>query len=108
MIQSEKEFREQFDLNSEKHHKGSTQAVPLGGARIPTSMPQEYPENFNPNETGPTREELGEEYIRLEKQREVLTGMKKILAKQAQLTEAVFRHNEHFREKGDKTNPQHV
>ena len=82
--------------------------MPLGGARVPNSMPQEYPENFNPNETGPTREELGEEYIKLEKQREVLTGMKKILAKQAQLTEAVFRHNEHFREKGDKTNPTHL
>lgn len=80
----------------------------MGGARVPESMPQEYPENFNPNEQGPTKEELGEEYLKLEKQREALNGMKKILAKQSQLVEAVFRHNEHFREKGDKSNPQHV
>ena len=55
MAESETEFREQFDLNSDKHHKGCTQAVPLGGARVPASMPQEYPENFNPAEQGSTR-----------------------------------------------------
>jgi hypothetical protein len=46
--------------------------------------------------------------MKLEKQREVLTGLKKVLAKQAPLVEAVYRHNEHFREKADKLNPGHV
>lgn len=52
--QSDLEFREQFDPNSGKFHKGVSQSVPLGGARVPESMPQEYPENFNPAEVGPT------------------------------------------------------
>lgn len=31
-----------------------------------------------------------------------------MLAKQAPYVEAVYRHNEQFREKADRTNPQHV
>lgn len=84
--QSEQEFKEQFDVNSKNHHKGLAQPVPLGGARIPESMPQEYPENFNPGEVAPTSQELGPEYLKLEKQREVLMNLKKILAKQAPYT----------------------
>lgn len=63
--QSDISFREQFDPNSENFHNGSTQTVPTGGQRVPESMPQEYPENFNPGETGPTSEQLGPDYIKL-------------------------------------------
>jgi hypothetical protein len=34
--------------------------------------------------------------------------LKKILAKQAPLVEAIYRHNEHFGEKADKSNPGHI
>jgi hypothetical protein len=38
--QSEKAYIEQFDPTSPNYHGGATTPVPLGGTRVPTSMPQ--------------------------------------------------------------------
>lgn len=103
--ESQEEFIAQFDPNSEKHHKGCPKPVPLWGKKIPESMPQEYPEVI-PETINPS--DLGEEYSKIEKKRECYLNIKKILAKQSQLTEAIYRHNMTFKEKGDKNNLSHV
>lgn len=38
--QSEKAYIEQFDPTSPNYHQGSSVPVPLGGKRVPESMPQ--------------------------------------------------------------------
>ena len=49
-MQADEDFRKQFDPNSITYHGGSQEAVPLGGQRIPESMPTTYPENYDPSQ----------------------------------------------------------
>ena len=42
MEESEKNFKAQFDPNSDQFHKGDKTVVPIGGNKIPNSMPSEY------------------------------------------------------------------
>ena len=37
-------FKDQFDPNSANYHHGLKIPVPIGGERVPESMPTEYPE----------------------------------------------------------------
>lgn len=103
-MESEQAYIAQFDPLNPDYHGGSTTPVPLGGARVPASMPVEHPENFDATATEPTSEELGPEYIRVEEERTSFTNLKKALDKLSPLVEAVFRHNENYRNKADKTN----
>lgn len=48
-----KNFYDQFDRESPLYHEGSEIPVPLGGKNIPTTMPEMYPEGFDPNAPPP-------------------------------------------------------
>jgi hypothetical protein len=48
-----KNFYDQFDRSSILYHEGCEKAVPLGGNAIPNSMPNMYPEGFDPNAPPP-------------------------------------------------------
>ena len=41
-IESEQKFVSQFDPSSDFYHHGDTTPVPLGGDRVPVSMPTAY------------------------------------------------------------------
>ena len=47
MIESSEAFADQFDRNSEYFHHGLQTPVPVGGARIPETMPTVYPAQLN-------------------------------------------------------------
>lgn len=44
MITSGEAFADQFNPNSSNYHNGVPIVVPLGGERIPESMPTMYPQ----------------------------------------------------------------
>jgi len=48
MEDSETAFREQFDRSNPNFHGGITAPVPIGGARVPDSMPTEIDPNYHP------------------------------------------------------------
>ena len=48
-----KNFYDQFDRNSILYHEGCEKPVPIGGQNIPNSMPNMYPEGFDPNAPPP-------------------------------------------------------
>lgn len=48
-----KNYYDQFDRNSILYHEGSEQLVPLGGQNIPQSMPNMYPEDYDPHAPPP-------------------------------------------------------
>lgn len=48
MEDSERAFREQFDRENPNFHGGVTVPVPVGGSRIPDSMPTEIDPNYHP------------------------------------------------------------
>jgi regulator of sigma D len=80
--------------------------VPMGGARIPESMPTVYPEGFDP--TKPQEAiDYGDKYREVEANRNVYQNLKKELAKLGPVVEAFLRHEDHFKTKGDPTNEQH-
>lgn len=45
LAESEEAFHDQFNPNSQNHHGGVKVPVPVGGQRIPESMPTVYPES---------------------------------------------------------------
>jgi hypothetical protein len=106
--QSEESFMDQFDPNSDKYHNGSPEPVPIGGKRVPESMPTEYPENMSSFANAVPAEEYGEEYTKADKNRKELLSLKKLIASQTQIVEAIYRHEQHFKEKADKTSPVHI
>lgn len=98
MIESEQEFRSQFDPTSESYHKGIQVPVPLGGKRVPETMKQEYPENVqNLNEyiqKEEAKEDFGPEFQNVTNIRLKFLEAKKILAKWSALVETVFRNKD--------------
>ena len=48
MEDSETAFREQFDRENPNYHGGVTAPVPIGGSRVPDSMPTEIDPNYRP------------------------------------------------------------
>lgn len=103
MEESEQEFKKQFDPTSESFHKGDTRAVPVGGQRVPESMATMYPEGFDPNQQTEVID-YGEEYKKVEQDRNILQNLKKSLAKLCPIVEAFLRHDQIFKEKGDVNN----
>ncbi|TNV74586.1 hypothetical protein FGO68_gene4121 [Halteria grandinella] len=49
LIESEQAFIEQFDRNSANFHNGNPTVVPVGGQRVPDSMPTMYPQQVIEN-----------------------------------------------------------
>lgn len=46
MIESSEAFADQFDRSSQHFHHGLQTPVPVGGARVPETMPTVYPEKI--------------------------------------------------------------
>lgn len=106
LIESEALFKAQFNPNSILYHNGDPTPVPLGGQRIPNSMPTVY----NPDSTELIEKKIdyGKEYDHLSNIREILNTLKKALAKLTPLLEAILRHKETFHKSGNPNNPAHV
>lgn len=106
LIESEALFKQQFNPDSIHFHNGDPTPVPLGGQRIPNSMPTVY--NQDPAETVEKKIDYGKEYDHLFNIREILNTLKKALAKLTPLLEAILRHKETFNKSGNPSNPAHV
>lgn len=91
MIESNEEFRLQFDPSSGAYHGGIQTVVPTGGNRIPTSMPTVYPEGFDPTKPEEVID-YGEEYRSVEANRAIYQNLKKELARIGPIVEAFLRH----------------
>lgn len=93
MLESEEEFKKQFDPTSTTYHAGDPTQVPIGGNRIPKSMPSEF------DDKAPVTEEIdykeyGPEYVKLYETREYINEFKKVLARVCPPIEAVLRIKE--------------
>lgn len=95
LAESEQQFVKQFDRDSLMFHNGDPTPVPVGGYRVPNSMPTEYPVDFDPsinNENVVTSPEIEEQIVF----RDFFDEMKKVLSKVCVPIEAIFRHNEKY------------
>ncbi|CAD8075447.1 unnamed protein product [Paramecium primaurelia] len=97
MIESEEAFIEQFDRNSANFHQGNPTVVPVGGQRIPESMPTMYPEQDLQNYLNPQEQDFGPEYKLLMQYKEVLDLLKKSLNKISAHHEALLRNQENLK-----------
>ena len=77
-MDNDQAFRQQFDRESKDFHGGLTTPVPMGGARIPSSMPSEYPDEKAP---APVVVNYGPEYDRLMAERKDLTLLRTTINK---------------------------
>jgi len=50
-LESDASFREQFNRESSNFHNGDPTPVPVGGGRVPESMPTAYPDQPQPEDT---------------------------------------------------------
>ncbi|KAL4472957.1 hypothetical protein ABPG72_020651 [Tetrahymena utriculariae] len=109
---SEQQFRAQFDPTNPLYHQGDKTPVPIGGERVPESMNTMYPSNVNNlNEyiNEQTKEiNYGPEFDQITQERNQFLNFKKVIASITQVLEAILRHKEHFKTKGDPTNQSHV
>lgn len=87
MADSEEAFRSQFNRSSESFHHGDPTPVPVGGERVPTSMPTEYDPSAYPTE----EVELPPEYYNVQEARELLNSFKTLLTKVCPIHEAILR-----------------
>ncbi|KRX05447.1 hypothetical protein PPERSA_05556 [Pseudocohnilembus persalinus] len=108
LIESEQQFKEQFDPSSKNYHGGDQTVVPVGGARVPETMKEMYPKDANLQEylEQPQQTYFGEEYEKIAEQRTKFQAFKKQLAKMTQLQESVLRQKLLFEEKKDETHQQ--
>jgi hypothetical protein len=106
IAQSDISFRNQFDPTSPDYHHGVLKPVPLGGDRVPETMPTMYPENYDPSKQTEIVD-YGEEYKKVESNRTIYQNLKKSLAKLCPIVEAFLRHRENFHQKGDINNEKH-
>jgi len=74
MIESNVEYRAQFDRNSKTFHKGISTVVPVGGSRVPESMKKTI---SNVSATSPAPASYGPKYDTLMEERKSLTLLKK-------------------------------
>lgn len=106
LIESEALFKAQFNPDSILFHNGDPTPVPVGGQRIPTSMPTV----FNPDvkESDEKPQNYGPEYDNIFTIRDFFNGLKKVLAKLTPPIEAILRHKDTFTKKGNPNNQDHV
>ena len=83
---AEMQFRAQFDPQNPSFHQGDTTPVPIGGGRVPESMPSAFPDAPVSNEL-PT----DEEYYRIQDLRNLLGDFKKVLSSICPAIEAKLR-----------------
>ncbi|EGR32316.1 hypothetical protein IMG5_088040 [Ichthyophthirius multifiliis] len=97
MEESEQEFKNQFNPQSDKFHQGSQVVVPLGGSRIPESMKSEYPENQGEiqNEENVS---YGEEYEKIQNLRNDFLNFKKTISNIPKIHEQNLRQNQNDKE----------
>lgn len=104
--ESETLFKQQFNPNSIHFHNGDPTPVPLGGERIPNSMPTVYDPEMK--ELDEKKIDYGPEHDRLLSIREFFNNLKKSLAKLTPPMEAILRHKETFKKSANQTNPSNV
>ena len=85
-LESDAQFRAQFDRGSESFHKGDTTPVPIGGQRIPEGV-SELPENLVEESKIPA----SAEYERVMSTRSYLQEFKKIVSLVCPAVESRFR-----------------
>lgn len=86
VIESEEVFRSQFDPSSELYHNGDPTPVPLGGERVPDSMPTAYDPNGYQQDTP-----MDPTYFYLTDARNILLEFKKCLTQACSNVESLFR-----------------
>lgn len=85
-IESEIKFVAQFDPSSETYHNGDPTPVPLGGDRVPESMPTVY------NEYGIGKDTpMDPDYYYLIEVRSLMMEFKKFVSQVCPAVEAIFR-----------------
>ena len=107
LAESEDEFKKQFDPNFIYYHNGDARPVPIGGNRIPASMPTVFDENAK-QEAEPENVNYGPEYDERYALREHLSNLKKVLSNVVKPLEAILRHRETFEKKGNPDNKSHL
>ena len=70
-------------------------------------MPNMYPEGYDPSKNEEVVD-YGEQYRKIEEERNTFQNLKKSLAKLGPVVEAFLRHEEAFKQKGDPNNEAHV
>lgn len=83
ILESEEQFHNQFDRNSATFHGGDPTAVPIGGERVPESMPTVYDKAYIEKVSAASSDitQYGPEYVDIHETRELLLELKKTLAK---------------------------
>ena len=86
LIESEQKFVAQFDPCSENYHKGDPTPVPLGGERVPISMPTAY------DGSGAFRDTpMDPNYYLMVEVRVQMMELKKIISQICPVVEAIMR-----------------
>lgn len=86
LIESEQKFVAQFDPYSENYHKGDPTPVPLGGERVPISMPTAY------DNSGACRDTpMDPNYYLMVEVRAQMMELKKIISQICPAVEAIMR-----------------
>lgn len=86
LIESEQKFVAQFDPSSESYHGGDPTPVPLGGERVPPTMPTAYDSNFSLKDTP-----MDPNYYNLVEARSLMLDFKKLLSQVCPGVEAIVR-----------------
>ena len=104
--ESELLFKDQFNPDSIHFHNGDPTPVPVGGQRIPNSMPTVF--NPNPEPAIEKCVNYGPEYDQIFAKREFFSELKKTLAKLTPPIEAILRHKEVFASKANPNDAGHL
>lgn len=91
IVQAEQDFVKQFDPKSETYHQGDQRVVPVGGERIPESMPTMYDEAYIKKSQESENINYGPEYDKLVKLRAGFQDLKKTLNQICPPLEGVLR-----------------
>ena len=86
LIESEQNFVAQFDPGSENYHKGDPTPVPLGGERVPISMPTAYDDSGSYRDTP-----MDPNYYQMVEVRTQMMEFKKIISQICPAVEAIMR-----------------
>lgn len=86
LIESEQKFVAQFDPNSESYHGGDPTPVPLGGERVPPTMPTAYNSDYALKDTP-----MDPDYYSLVEVRTLMLDFKKLLGQVCPGVEAIVR-----------------
>mmetsp|Transcript_4249 Transcript_4249/g.3570 ORF Transcript_4249/g.3570 Transcript_4249/m.3570 type:complete len:226 (-) Transcript_4249:106-783(-) len=100
--ESAKEFADQFDPKSKTYHGGDKTPVPIGGEKIPNSMPTAYDAEYIKQAEQAQEIDYGDEYRKLMELRTALGDLKKTLNLVCPPLEACLRHKAKDQEESKK------